>query len=129
MGCFTTSPDGIFEPEEALWDDVLQENGIGYYKFRVRLLTTNVENYTNSDWSDFSPALDVKTIPSNIATTTVKTGDNTVLWFWCLLSACALLGMAGFYIALDTIFSSSARKSKRPDTRRSAPRRFPSRWP
>ena len=33
-----------------------------------------------------------------VAASTIETGDNTVLWFWYLLSACALLGMAGLIV-------------------------------
>ena len=65
-GVFSSSPDGIPSGEEPLEDHFLQEKGVGYYKFRVRLISTNIEAISNSEWSELSPALDVKTIPDGI---------------------------------------------------------------
>ena len=65
-GISATSADGLPDPEEPLHDEFLQQRGVGYYKFRVRLLSLDIETVCNGAWSDFSPALDVKTIPNNV---------------------------------------------------------------
>lgn len=65
-GMFTAFPDGENQTEFILGDEILQEKGVGYYKFRARLISTDIETVCNSDWTDLSPALDVQTIPANI---------------------------------------------------------------
>ena len=68
-GVGATSPYGTPGNEVPLEDFFLQEKGVGYYKFRVRLVSSDIERCCNSEWSDFSPALDVKTIPANVNNT------------------------------------------------------------
>ena len=68
-GVGATSPYGTPGNEVPLEDFFLQEKGVGYYKFRVRLISSDIEQCCNSEWSDFSPALDVKTIPANVNNT------------------------------------------------------------
>lgn len=68
-GTGATAPDFTPDNEQPLEDFFLQEKGVGYYKFRVRLISSNIEQCCNSEWSAFSPALDVKTIPADVNNT------------------------------------------------------------
>ena len=45
----------------------LQEKGIGYYKFKVKVLSSDIETIGNSEWSAFSPALEVKDISVKVS--------------------------------------------------------------
>lgn len=65
-GTGATAPNFTPDNEFPMEDFFLQEKGVGYYKFRVRLISSNIELCCNSEWSAFSPALDVKTIPANV---------------------------------------------------------------
>lgn len=65
-GMSSASPYGAPDNEMPLEDIFLQQKGVGYYKFRVRIISPYIEEYCNSEWSDFSPALDVKTIPVSV---------------------------------------------------------------
>lgn len=47
------------QTEEPFFADFLRERGIGYYKFRMRALSSNIEKCLNSMWSEFSPILNV----------------------------------------------------------------------
>ena len=68
-GIFSSNPEETVEDTVPLEDHFLQEKGVGYYKFRVRLISLEVETICNSEWSDFSPALDVETISQNVEST------------------------------------------------------------
>ena len=47
-------------------DHFVQDQGLGYYKFRIKVLSSNIEVICNSDWSEFSPVLDVAKIPEDV---------------------------------------------------------------
>lgn len=75
---FSKSKNGKFEQyggrggrgmewtEDPVDDHFFQDRGIGYYKFRVRALSGDIEEIGNSDWSKLSPALNMKEIPKNV---------------------------------------------------------------
>ncbi len=52
--------------EEPFPDWFLQERGTGFYKFKVRVLSADIEVACNSPWSDFSPALNVRDITGEV---------------------------------------------------------------
>ena len=60
--------EGINQPttERPLDDWIVQEGGIGYYKYKVRALSNNIEKIGNSEWSAFSPALNMVKIPQDV---------------------------------------------------------------
>lgn len=62
---------GTFSRWEAVSDTpldnwVIQERGIGYYRFKVKAISNNIEKMSNSDWSDLSPILDVEKISGKV---------------------------------------------------------------
>lgn len=65
-GNMSAAPYVIDDSAVPLDDFIVQSRGAGYYKFRVRILSPYIEEYCSSEWSDFSPALDVKTIPGTV---------------------------------------------------------------
>lgn len=40
---------------DSMFDELLQINGVGYYRFRVRAISSNIEQTCNSEWSELSP--------------------------------------------------------------------------
>ena len=52
--------------EEPFHDWFLQERGTGFYKFRVRVLSADIEVACNSPWSEFSPALNIRDITGEV---------------------------------------------------------------
>ena len=54
---------GNEDTEDPVDAHFFQEKGVGYYKFRVRALSDNVEAVCNGEWSAFSPALNMTEIP------------------------------------------------------------------
>lgn len=57
---------GNRESESPFHDHYLQEMGTGFYKFKVRALSRDIEQMGNSPWSEFSPALNVSDIPQQM---------------------------------------------------------------
>ena len=51
---------GMDIPDVPLETHLLQEMGVGYYKFKVKVLSKDIETIGNSEWSAFSPALDIR---------------------------------------------------------------------
>ena len=76
---YSPTKDGPYEQyggSSSRWDPVsespfdthfIQEKGIGYYKFKVKALSNDIEKMSNSDWSAFSPVLDVKEISGKVS--------------------------------------------------------------
>ena len=58
---------GNTESEMPFENHFLQERGIGYYKFKVKVLSSDIETIGNSEWSAFSPALEVKDISVKVS--------------------------------------------------------------
>lgn len=54
---------GALESDSPLADQWFQEKGEGYYKYKVRYLSGNMDKIGNGPWSDFSQVLDLKKIP------------------------------------------------------------------
>lgn len=54
------------DPAEPFHDDMFERNGVGYYKFKVKVLSNDIEKMCNSDWSDFSPVLNVTQISNDV---------------------------------------------------------------
>ena len=48
------------------WDELLQRHGVGYYYYRVRALSSNIEVICNSEWSELSPAYNLTKIPQKV---------------------------------------------------------------
>ena len=61
--CGGTRDRGPRDTESPLSDHFFQEMGEGYYKFKVRYLSGNMDKIGNGPWSDFSPVLDLKKLP------------------------------------------------------------------
>ncbi len=71
-------------------DENLEANGVAAYYFKVRVIPADITEYRISEWSDFSPALDVKNItdiinsqlsnllPGANGTTTVQDVQNAL---------------------------------------------------
>lgn len=52
-------PGADAESCDRMPDDFLQDRGIGYYKFRVRALSSDISACCNGEWSELSPALNL----------------------------------------------------------------------
>lgn len=50
----TWGPNGV--EGLPLWDDIIQQNGSGYYYFKVRPLSDDITKVNNGTWSELSPA-------------------------------------------------------------------------
>lgn len=57
---------GALDTESPFADHFFQEKGEGYYKYKVRYLSGNMDKIGNGPWSDFSPVLDMKKIPQSM---------------------------------------------------------------
>ena len=47
-------------------DDYIQENGSGFYYFRIKTLSSDITKFCNSDWSALSPAYNLTDVVSNV---------------------------------------------------------------
>ena len=89
VSCGITSTGGTYDNS---WDKItgtakipdvtLQKFGVGYYYYRVRLLSNNILECRNGEWGELSPAYYVGQIAENVQTklrevvTEGKTGDE-----------------------------------------------------
>lgn len=61
-----SSSRGDQKTEKPFYNDMFESEGQGYYKFKVKVLSNDIEKMRNSEWSDFSPVLNVKQISNDV---------------------------------------------------------------
>ena len=47
-------------------DDYIQENGSGFYYFRIKTLSSDITKFCSSDWSELSPAFNLTDVVNNV---------------------------------------------------------------
>ena len=52
-----------------IWDELIQENGPGYYYVRVRALSSDITKVCNGEWSEMSPAYNLTDLVEDVGTT------------------------------------------------------------
>ncbi len=53
----------LTENKLALLQQYIQKNGVGYYYFKVRAMSDDINAYNHSEWSELSPAYNVTSVP------------------------------------------------------------------
>lgn len=54
------------ESTAEIFDDMVQRNGAGYYSFRVRAVSSDIELVSNSDWSEMSELCNTTIVHENV---------------------------------------------------------------
>ena len=74
-----TSRGGVFgikEPSDSIWKEFMQDNGIGYYYFKVKAVSSNLEQICNSEWSELSPAYNLAELVFDVEDKVTNIVDN-----------------------------------------------------
>ncbi|MBO5129241.1 MAG: dockerin type I repeat-containing protein [Oscillospiraceae bacterium] len=57
---------GMSDTTDSIWDNLFQDNGIGYYYFKVRAISSDITVCCNGPWSELSPAYNVTELSEGV---------------------------------------------------------------